>query len=242
MIIKHLVLISITLIATGCGSNANPNVIPSLTGSSWTGIFSPSNGSNTNVSVNFFKDQSFKIAPSEKLSQNVSGTYTDMTKSKSLLLDIQESQYNLIAEPKTSQDFSYEINGNELILKGDVGDYLLVQRDEKEENKSSSKLIGDWSCSPSDGSTWGLNVATTTFRGHKIQSERRTIFFEGDIIDTTNNKNEPESFLLKITRTNDYDKLVGIKMRITYHSDKRMKLAELDENGKKLSEIMCGKA
>jgi len=237
---KILQLLILGLVSTGCGSEGNPNVIPSLTGSSWTGIFSPSKGKNTNVSVNFFKDQSFKIAPLEQLSQTVNGTYTDMTKSRSLLLDVQQSQYSLIAEPKSSQDFSYEINEDELVLKGDVGDYLLVQRDETEKSDSQSKLLGDWSCSPKDGSTWGLNIATTNFRGHKIQAERRTIFFEGDVIDTINEKNKPEVFLMKVTRTNDYDKLIGIKLRITYVSNKKMKLEELDDKSKALSEIICG--
>ncbi len=238
---KRITLLILTnLILVGCGSNANPNTIPTLTGTFWNGMFSSTNGKNAKVSVNFYKDQSFDIAPLEKLNQNASGTYTDMTKSKSLLLDIKQSQYTLVGNSESSQDFKYEINENELILKGDAGEYLLVQRDsDKNEKTKTNRLLGDWGCSPKDGSTWGINIASTSFRGHKMQAERRTIFFEGDVLDSYTNNGSKEVMILKIMSTNDHAKLVGIKLRATYQASKKMQLSELNDKNKSISDITC---
>lgn len=235
-------LLCLHMFAISCGDTAKPPAgLETLLGSKWEGVFSPSSSpdqmkKSVKVALNFHKNETFQLLQTENLTSTVSGLFKDMPQHRNLIFEIQKSSFETFGLAGTSRDFDYSLEGNELELTGSEGKYSLLRKDDiqADDNENQSGLDGTWLCETSDNASWQLNVSEASFRGHKSQKDRPTVFFEGEVGDRASN-DRLEMATLKIQSSN-FPAIVGSFLRISLkQGNDVLFVKEVDESGDQIT-------
>jgi hypothetical protein len=211
--------ITMSVMSCGKGDQAPGSASAQLIGTTWMGTFKPKEGKefgeSRNVKFNLNEDKSFVIGLRDELVSSVKGTFRDMPRNKALILEVEESGYELIGKEGVTYDYTYSMIENELTMSGASGEYLLSRDSDDATEGESNPLGGDWLCMK-EGSPAQiyLNVSVQNFRGRKEESGRQTVYFEGVVEGSTEDKNKIAEVLLVVKAgSNDGVRTNKLKLR-----------------------------
>jgi hypothetical protein len=147
----------------------------------------------------------------------VKGTYHDF-QSKSLLLEITESNLSTIGAPKSTTELAYDLVGDGLELHNDRITIRLVRGETDASGNQNGKdpnqdmIVDDWLCRDANGFSWKFDIGESRFAVDVFDPSggRKSIWMKGDV-KITRGQTDADA-VLTVTSAEDTS-YVGLELR-----------------------------
>lgn len=236
----------------GCSTDDKDNVLGSIAGTNWVGQYQELNVSAPKnvipVSFKFSSDNNFRTLSLDNVAKSAQGSYRDMPRHNTVLLDVKESTFEKFSLKGSSKAFEYSLADDELVLKNNEGIYTLV-REAADGKDPTNHFFGSWACKdPSEGE-WGIDLDANSFFGRRTQKGTRALNIEGTVsyVKSSETIELPDIAEITLNSSNQGD-LKGLRLRAQMPAkntkNNEFTMNELDELGEVKEgglQVKCGR-